>query len=164
MGAPPSPPLPAALAALQLHLLVKPLHRALQPSAATFCSNLTGRQKHRMWQPVLTDPPPLLHDVAVVLVSPKASFGAAICTLTAWCCEHSACVHGVSNSLAPWQNQLSPLPPGLPQRPISVGTVARSLGSFECMDLRIVQVGWRCTLSYYYWLLDLHRPCRCLLC
>lgn len=26
------------------------------------------------------------------------------------------------------------------QRPISVGTVARSLGSFECMDLRIVQV------------------------
>lgn len=48
-----------------------------------------------MWQPVLSDPPPLLADVAVVLVSPK--------------------------------------------RPISVGTVARSLGSFECMDLRIVQ-------------------------
>lgn len=34
-----------------------------------------------------------------------------------------------------------PIPwfPALPQRPISVGTVARSLGSFECMDLRIVQ-------------------------
>lgn len=30
--------------------------------------------------------------------------------------------------------------PALLQRPISVGTVARSLGSFECMDLRIVQV------------------------
>ncbi len=50
-------------------------------------------------QPVLS-PPPLLHDVAVVLVAPK--------------------------------------------RPVSIGTVARSLSCFECPDLRIVQP--RCEL------------------
>ena len=56
--------------------------------------SLTGRRKHRLWEPVLSDPPPLLEGVSIVLVSPK--------------------------------------------RPISVGTVARSLAAFECEDLRIV--------------------------
>lgn len=59
------------------------------------CRSLQGRRKHRLWEPALRDPPPLLADVCVVLVSPK--------------------------------------------RPISVGTVARSLSCFECEDLRIVQ-------------------------
>ena len=63
---------------LAVHLLSSswPYHSTqskLCLSAMLCCSTLTGRQKHRMWQPVLTDPPPLLHDVAVVLVSPKAS-------------------------------------------------------------------------------------------
>ncbi|EFN54791.1 hypothetical protein CHLNCDRAFT_52745 [Chlorella variabilis] len=57
--------------------------------------SLQGRRKHQFWEPVQLDPPPLLHDVCVVLVSPK--------------------------------------------RPISVGTVARSLSCFECLDLRIVE-------------------------
>ncbi|KAL4452351.1 hypothetical protein ABPG75_008013 [Micractinium tetrahymenae] len=56
---------------------------------------LQGRRKHRFWEPALRNPPPLLADVCVVLVSPK--------------------------------------------RPISVGTVARSLSCFECEDLRIVE-------------------------
>ena len=57
--------------------------------------NTTGRVKHRLWAPhVSLDPPPLLADVAVVLVSPK--------------------------------------------RPTSVGSVARALSCFECVDLRIV--------------------------
>lgn len=57
--------------------------------------NTTGRVKHRLWAPHLSlDPPPLLVDVAVVLVSPK--------------------------------------------RPSSVGSVARALSCFECIDLRLV--------------------------
>ena len=64
------------------------------PPSAPPCRNLQGRRKHRLWEPVLQDPPPLLDNVCVVLVSPK--------------------------------------------RPISVGTVARSLSCFECEDLRIV--------------------------
>jgi tRNA C32,U32 (ribose-2'-O)-methylase TrmJ len=57
--------------------------------------NTTGRLKHRLWAPHLSlDPPPVLYDIAVVLVSPK--------------------------------------------RPTSVGSVARALSCFECVDLRLV--------------------------
>lgn len=40
--------------------------------AGTCCRALTQRRKgRRVWQPVLTDPPPLLQDVTIILVSPK---------------------------------------------------------------------------------------------
>jgi len=57
--------------------------------------NTTGRVNQRLWAPYISlEPPPLLADIAVVLVSPK--------------------------------------------RPTSVGSVARALSCFECMDLRLV--------------------------
>ena len=56
------------------------------------CSTLTGRRKHRVWQPQIAEP--LLGDVTVILVQPR--------------------------------------------KPISIGTAARALSSFECLDLRLV--------------------------
>ena len=64
------------------------------PSPSPRPRSLTGRVAQRVWAPQL-DPPPVLADVTVVLVSPK--------------------------------------------RPVSVGSVARAMSCFECVDLRVVQ-------------------------
>lgn len=64
--------------------------------------SLTGRRKHRVWEPQLLDPPAALADVSVVLVSPKRpnSVGAVARAASSFECEDVRIVAPRCNHLA----------------------------------------------------------------
>lgn len=79
-----------------------PASHQRQPAVLPCCRSLTGRRKHRLWEPELLDPPALLGDVAVVLQSPKNpnSVGSVARSASSFECEDIRLVEPRCNHLA----------------------------------------------------------------
>ena len=80
---------PAASATAATAAFSATTHPRPHAHAPPKCRTLQGRRQHRLWEPCLADPPPLLDNVAVVLVSPKRpiSVGTVARSCAAFECE-----------------------------------------------------------------------------